>query len=361
MLFVLLMLGLWLSFAVNLLPDKYKATVFGAVIPLKNDSTVAWTNGTAQKQYERNLIDQCVLRTYLLRLRNQYQYTLFGKINAHNIYQFNDYFFRFYSYNFNEDLNFIGAEKLQTKVFHLKQLQELLGDSTPIVTLIMPSKPRYFKAHLPERHHIKTTKTNYNYLKNYLKKYKLHFIDFNRYFINHRTVSPAIFAKGGTHWTHYAATVAMDSLVNYIAAIKHKQYNHFTYKTVYRNGFNVDDLDIALLRNLFTKPRDTNLRDVIVHSKKDHKRIKAVIVSDSYFLAIQNSGARKCVFTDNSDFHYYFKKTFDENHIAHKINYEKIKKQLKNVDCVILITGIINIEKFGFGFPEKMISLLKTD
>lgn len=356
-LFLVLIFSLWLSFAINLLPEKYKATVFGAVTPLKKDTAVSWFDGSAQAQFERNLIAQCVLRTYLLRVRNQYQYSLFGKINAHNIYQFDNYFFRFYSYNFNEDINFIGKEALKSKVYHLKQLQDLLGDSIPIITIIAPSKLRYFKNKLPERNHSKTTETNYKYLLTYLSKYNLHYIDFNRYFIENRSASPAVFGKGGTHWTRYAATVAMDSLVRYISNIKHKQFNQFSYDTVYHNGFNVDDLDIALLRNLFAKPKDTNLRDVLVHTNNTHPKINAVIVSDSYFLAIQNSGVRKCVFTDNSDFHYYFKKTYDENHIAYPINYDKIRKQLKKVDCIILITGIVNIEIFGFEFPEKILSM----
>ncbi|MEO9257549.1 MAG: hypothetical protein ABI207_04155 [Crocinitomicaceae bacterium] len=355
-LFLLLMIGLWLPFMMNQLPNKYKATVFGVEEPIKQD-TVSWYDGTAQVQFESNLINQSLVRTYLLRLRNQYQYSLFGKINAHNIYQFGDYFFRFYSYGFNEDNNFLGKEIIQLKVDELKKLQDFLGDSIPIITIIAPSKVRYYENMLPERYHTKTKETNYDYLLEDLKAANLNCIDFNNYFQKHKSVCPAIFGNGGTHWTHYATAIAMDSVVRYISALKNTEYNQFKYTTKKNNGFNVDDLDIALLRNLFTKPKDTNLRDVVVSSDNLHKKINAVIVGDSYFLTVQNTRIRNLIFTDNSDYHYYFRRTYDKDYKEKAIDYQKIKQQLRNADCVILITDIVNIEIFGFGFPEKILSL----
>jgi hypothetical protein len=348
---------MWLPFAINLLPSKFKATVFGSEIPIQQSDTVSWWNGSAQSQFEQNLMQQSVARTYLLRVRNQYQYSLFGKINAHNIYQFGDCFFRFYAYGFNEDMNFIGQEKLKAKITALKKLQNYLGDSIPIITLIAPNKLRYYPEKIPYKNRTQTPETNYNYVLKYLKENKLHFIDYNDYFIRHKSTCPAIFANGGTHWTHYAATVAMDSLVRYIAALKQKEFNSFSFEVNANNGFNVDDLDIALLRNLFTKPKDTNIREVKLHSKQNKPKINAVIVGDSYFLAVQNTGVRKMIFSNNTAYHYYFRTTYDKDYNAHPINFQKIKQQLKQADCVILITGTINMEIFGFGFAEKMLAL----
>lgn len=350
--------GLWLSCIANLFPDKYKATVFGVEESLPQD-TVSWRDGSAQAEFERNLIDKSLIRTYLLRVRNQYQYSLFGKINAHNIYQFGDYFFRFYMYGFNEDQNFIGADSLQKKVNALQQFQTLLGDNIPIITIIAPSKVRYYKHLLPTIYHTKTHETNYDYLLADLRKAKLPFIDFNAYFLQHRSERPALFGKGGTHWSKYATALAMDSLVSYISALKHTEYNSFSYTTTDIHGFDVDDLDIALLRNLVAKPKDKNLRGVHITSKNQHKKINAVIVGDSYFLTIQHTGIRHCIFSDASDYHYYFSRTYDKNYNEHPISYAKIKEQLKQADCVILLTDIVNIEQFGFGFPEKMLPMMR--
>lgn len=355
-----ILFAMWMPMVINHSGIFKKLYVFG-VVPEKKVENPSWMKGTAQQQFENELMESSVAKTYLLRIRNQYQYSLFHKINATDIYENGDYLFRFYHYSFNEDHNFIGEDSLKQCVDELKELQTILGKDIPIITIIAPNKSRYFSEFLNDRNKTKTKRTNYDYLLKYMEEAKLPIIDFNDYFIQHPSKTPAIFAKGGIHWTRYAATVAMDSVVNYLSALKGEQFNQFTFTTEECEGFDIDDLDIALLRNLMVRPKDEHLRKVKIQSKNNGKKIKAIIVGDSFFTVIQTSDLRKTIFTKDTDFHYYFTTTFDANYQGKPVDIQKIKTQLKDADCVIILSEIVNLEKFGFGFQQALVKDLTID
>lgn len=330
-----------------------KITVFGVEPALESDS-VSWWDGTKQKQFESNLMKQSIARSYFIRLRNQYQYSLFNKINAQDIYEYNDLHFRFYSYTFNEEQNFVGKETVKKKVEDLSVFRDLIGDSIPIITVITPYKAHYYAEKLPEKHKTDSKETNYHYYKKELLKHDFPVLDFDDYFLKNRSVTPAIFGNGGIHWSHYAMAVAMDSLVDYVSELRGVNFDGFEFDTVYNKGFNVEDLDIALTRNLFQKPKDDNLRDIDVTPVKGEKRMKSVIVTDSYCFSIITSQVANTIFSKDTDFLYYFNSIFDANWNKREINIQKVKDDLKDADCVIIISDIVNLEKFGYGFIETM-------
>lgn len=330
-----------------------KITVFGVEPVLESDS-VSWWDGSKQKQFESNLMKESIARTYFIRLRNQYQYSLFNKINAQDIYEYNGLHFRFYSYTFNEEQNFVGEETVKKKVEDLSILRDLIGDSIPIITVITPYKAHYYADKLPEKHKTNSKETNYHYYKKALLQHDFPVLDFDDYFLKNRSVTPAIFGNGGIHWSHYAMAVAMDSIVNYVSDANHINYDSFHFDTVIPPKINVDDLDIALMRNLLKKPKDENLRDIVVTPIEGEKRMKAVIVSDSYCFSILSSGVAKNIFTKDTDFLYYFNSIYNGQLVNGVIDIEKVKADLKDADCVIIISDIVNLEKFGYGFIERM-------
>lgn len=145
--------------------------------------------------------------------------------------------------------------------------------------------------------------------------------------------------------------------MKFISHLKNTNYDSFEFDTVYHNGFNVDDLDLALLRNILVKQKDERLRDVVITPKKGEKRLNAVIIGDSYFLAIQNSGARKALFTPNSNYHYYFNRSYNHDYEEIPFDIDEIKAAIQEADCILLINDITNLEIFGFGFPQKISNL----
>lgn len=356
-----LVVGLWLPMLINHSGLVKKLFIYGVELPAKKNK-ISWMDGTAQEEFENKLMLNSVARTYLLKIRNQYQYSFFKRINATDIYEYNNYLFRFYQFDFNEALNFQGEEILKNKVNDLKRLQEYVGDEIPIITIIAPTKAHFYKDKLPARNQTTSQKTNYNYLLKNLPKAGLRVIDFNALFLQKKYENiPALFARGGIHWTHYGASLAMDSLMQYISTVKNIEYDRYNYKTFDCSGFNVDDLDIALLRNLILKPKDDALKGVSYSANPKKRKLKAMIIGDSFFQTVQNSEMRKLIFSKDTEYHYYFNTTFDANYNSNNIDIQKISKQLKEVDCIIILSDIVNLENFGFGFPQAMIKELTIE
>lgn len=352
----ILSLGLLLLLFVPMVVNHSKIfkplTVYGVESALKAD-TVSWWDGSAQKQFEENLMSSSISRSYFIRIRNQYQYSLFNKINATDIYQYDDQFFRFYSFTFNEEHNFIGEEQVKEKVRLLKAIQTDLGEEIPIITVITPSKAQYYKEKLPAKHRTNSQQTNYVHFLRELRKNNLAVIDFNDYFLKNRSVTPAIFGSGGIHWTEYACVKAMDSLVKFMSERKGIQFDHFSTKPFYNNGFSEQDLDISLMLNRIVKPVDENLRAVELSPISNQRKIKAVVITDSFCFTIFTTGVGELMFTPDTYFHYYFGSTYNRNWGPVNWKSSQLSDDLSQADCVIILTDIVNMEKFGFGFIEE--------
>lgn len=329
-------------------------TVYGVESEVKND-TVSWWDGSAQKQFDENLMASSIARSYFIRIRNQYQYSLFHKINAKDIYEYNDLFFRFYSFTFNEEHNFIGEEKVKEKVRLLKRIQDELGDETPIITVIAPSKMQYYKDRLPAKHRTNSLQTNYVYFLKELKKNKLDVVDFNRFFLDNRSTTPAVFGSGGIHWSEHACATAMDSLVKFVSHRKGVEFARFDIEPWFNNGFSEQDLDISLMLNRIVKPKDNNLRAVKLSPIPNQRKIKAVIITDSFCFTIFTTGAGDLIFTPDTYFHYYFGSTYTGKWATVNWENSQLSEDLAGADCVIILTDIVNMENFGFGFIEEAV------
>lgn len=354
---LVILIGLWIPLLVNHLPGIKRLTVFGVEEPRIQKPT-SWWDGSAQQDFASKLIDTSVSRTYLLRVRNQYQYSLFGKINAESVYQFGDQFFRFYMYGFNEKYNYVGLDTIRKKVDLLEQVQHKIGKDVPIITVIAPSKARYYEHLLPERHRTKTKRTNYDAYLNELAACNFTVLDFNDYFIKHPSETPAIFGNGGIHWSHYAAAIAMDSLIQYVSHVKNIPFSTFRYEPYYADGYNVDDLDIALMRNIFVRAKDDKLRNVKLFDVPRKRKLRAVIIGDSFFMTIQYMDLRRRIFSNDSPYYYYFGHECGVNYEEYPIDPKQVAAELKRADCVIIMSDIVNLENYTFGFPQKVLPYL---
>lgn len=333
----------------------------------KADNTKAqlsWWDGSYQATIEKNLVEEAELKKYMIKLKNQFQYSLFGKINANHIYEYNGQMFRFYCSSYNEDWTFVGKDSLQSCVNELVKLQNYLGkEKCPIITLFAPVKSRYYSELLPEKNVCKGNNTNYEFLLNALEKSDISYIDFNNYFVRNKgKFDAAIFANGGIHWTKYAGALAMDSLVNFVSLLKGIEFDKFDCELYDCGGYNELDMDLYNACNLLSPMTDTSLRCVSFSPNiRSGRKINAVIVADSYFFVVEQTELRKLIFTEDSDYHYYFNTTRDADINFYHIDHEKIYRQLQTADCVILLQDLVNTEQFGFGFAKAMNDIIKQN
>ena len=116
------------------------------------------------------------------------------------------------------------------------------------------------------------------------------------------------------------------------------------------------DVDLLNLSNLMWKKEDRTLRNVYFPPPKNiKKKMKPFIVSDSFFHAISWTGLFPQIFQPNTPYYYYFQSRVEPNGSSNPINYAVLENDLKQSDCILIITDIQNLTQFGFGFIEQYI------
>jgi hypothetical protein len=322
------------------------------------DSTknkLSWFDGTFQKYHDLNSSENLALKSPYIRLRNQIQYSLFQKINAQDVYQYDDVLFRFYTKNYHEGVNFMGEKKASEQISKLKAIQNHFGKETPFITLIAPSKTYFYEEKLPEVNRYKTNFSNYKYIKKLLLKNELKVIDYNLWFLEKKNSKIPIFGTGGIHWTSYASCLAMDSLVNYISDLKGTTFQGPNWKIKPKFKVEYDDHDLAQLLNVFFSPNDKNVKSIeFLKIPQPKKKIKALIISDSFFDVISKTGLRQQIFTEDSEYLYYFSKRRDGQNGSQAFNKNELLSKIKSVDCVFILNDIVNMEDFSWGFIGEL-------
>lgn len=312
---------------------------------------------------ENQLEEKLNMKSPLVRLRNQYEYSLFNKINAQQIYQYNNQLFRFYVPDYNEGTLFLGEKVIHKKIEKLKYIQNYIDENHPIITIIAPSKTYFYSELLPKKNTIQTENSNYKRIQNELIQNNLLTIDFNRWFLKIKNKKEApLFGKGGIHWTIYGATLAMDSLVSFMNTKFDANYHKPEWSLSKKYNFFYNDQDLAQLLNVFKAPNDLSVRNPLFKvSKKKTRKIKALIISDSFFDVVSITDLRNQVFTSDSEFLYYFNTRKDPTNNNQTIDKSKLLDKLKTVDCVILMNDIVNMENFGWGFIETTFDQIKEE
>jgi hypothetical protein len=154
----------------------------------------------------------------------------------------------------------------------------------------------------------------------------------------------------------------MDSLVSYIENIKQSQFQHANWKLNSAYEFLYNDQDLGQLLNVFYPTNDLTLRNPIFSQPKHPKRkIKALIISDSYFDVISITKLRSQIFTSDSDYLYYFNTRKDQTNNNQSIDKNELLSKMKECDCILLMNDIVNMEDFGWGFIETAFDQIKSE
>ena len=318
----------------------------------------SWWDHSLQDYLEDYSSDSLLLHPACVRLRNQLEYAFFDKLNAADIYEHNGIFYRFSSPAYNLASEFVGMEKIRRQVKTLAAWQQKIGkDSVPVYVVIASSKLSYYADELPEYNRTSSERTNYHQYKQQLEGAGINVLDANDWFLREKknTAIP-LMAKGGVHWTLYGGAVMMDSLVN---RIRHDKKTDFQQvKMTFSEGYQLyePDNDAVNLCNLMIKPREQALRVVnFPEPEKPGRKLRAVVISDSFFDVIAWTPLHPQVLDDATPFYYYFKTRICRQGIQEApVNDAVFARDVEQADCIIIITDVQNLSRFGFGFIEYL-------
>jgi hypothetical protein len=338
-------------------PGLYGISKNAALPNLKSFTWKNWFGSVFQEKYTAGLNDNLGLRNTLIRLNNQYDYSLFRIIHADGfiagrkgfLYE-EDYIHEF------TGRYFIGKATLDRKIRRLKAVQEELKQrGTRLLFIIEPGKASFFPEYIPARFHPEQrTLTNMDYMKQRLDAAKAEYIDLNSWFLAMKDTSRyKLFPEYGMHWSIYSVALVTDSLSRYLRERYGAEVPGFSVAGIEVSKVpRESDRDIADMLNLvFPLPGVTAAYPVIrFDSLKPSLRV--IGVADSYFNNIYYDYAPHLF--ANTEFWYYNSTLYYRDSYGDtKVDHSDLPGKFRDTDVILLMVSEINAHCGFWNFIDQ--------
>ena len=316
---------------------------------------------TAQDSLMTWCTEQSGFRKPMIRLNNQLLYTAFGKISAIGPVKGKDgttFFEESYIISYTGE-TYLGEEKIQENTKQLKLIQDMLRTKgITLLPVFVLGKASYYPELIPNKYIAKRNTTN-NY-QEYLKAFEqkgVEMIDFNRYFCERKgTEAHPIYCNLSAHWTVYAASQAMDSLVHYMEGKTQQNQAHFQITGFDHTYLMNQDDDLYRMMNLMF-PMKHNIIDQPQFSFTEGYKPKVLAISDSYWWTVWawNVALPQNLFSDGG-FWFYNKTIYPERSPIQNVESVDYKQEIESQDFVLLVCTEATNHLWPYGFTERYIS-----
>lgn len=318
-------------------------------------------NETAQDSLMTWCTEQTGFRKPMIRLNNQLLYSAFGKVSAIGPVKGND------DYTFIEESyiisytgeTYLGNEAIEKNTRQIKLIQDMLRTKgITLLPVFVLGKASYYPELIPEKYIVKRHETN-NY-QEYLKAFDeqgVEMIDFNRWLCERKgTEAHPIYCNLSAHWTVYAASLAMDSLVHYMENKTQQEQAHFHiegFDTTYL--MNQDD-DLYRMMNLLL-PMKHNTIDQPKFGFTEGYKPRVLAISDSYWWTVYawNVALPQNLFRPG-DFWFYNKTVYPERTPIQNVESVDYKQEIEDQEFVLLVCTEATNHLWPYGFIERYLS-----
>jgi alginate O-acetyltransferase complex protein AlgJ len=321
-------------------------------------SVDGWLSGRYQKNYAEAFSKIFGLRACLIRISNQVYYTVFRKSYMYDqnliVGREEMLFEKGYLLEYCGLSSVPGDEVLQGSVDKLMLLQKKLADRGIVfAVLITPSKASIYPENIPDtfRQQKKMTLRMYDKMLSLFTKAGVRFVDGHALTLVEKARERGpVFGKGGTHWTHYAASFSVDRLIVSLEEGAGQVLPHLVRSNVHlessaRAYEHTSDEDLAKLLNLLTHrhsvyvPAATYTRD----NATLPRRKTILFMGDSFTWNLLDVLHEGQIF-QQMDFYYYYSRmkasyvAGQEHTVELKVNVKKIQwdKEIFNHDFLVL-------------------------
>lgn len=337
----------------------HEAKLEGAFV-LKTKPTFNWKDwfsGKYQKNEEEYLNESFGFRNSLVRVNNQLAFSFFGRANAENIVVGkNNYLFQRPSINAYFGLDFLGNERIETRMNRLKFISDTLSKLNKNLILIFGTgKGSFFPEYIPEKFHTEKGITNFEYQPEIAQKLGLNYIDFNRYFIDFKKTSPyPLFPQYGIHWSRYGGCLVTDSVLHYIESLRNIDMPELIIDTIEMSRPENEDYDIAGGMNLLFRLKSFDMAYPKIRYESDSGKTKpsVLVIGDSFYWGMSNMDISKA-FSKNTFWFYNNRGTAGALHELSVVMRLKMAEEIKDYDVVILIGTEASMPDWGWGFIEN--------
>lgn len=330
----------------------------------------AWFSKEYQLKKDKYLNENFGFRRLLVRITNQINFSLNWEIKVFDIFKGKENYL--FNQKFYKEYAGIACKKesaIDSVCRQLNQLNDWLKvRNKKLIICLAPCKESYNPEFLPASYLEKVKQiNNYSLYKSRFEKDKLTVLDLNEHFLNvkEKTEHP-IFNQGGIHWTIYGASLALDTMLKYMAVETGKKINQIKFPFVELSETpRASDDDILKPMNIFSEINAQVFAYPFieyVYPQDSCYKPKVMIVGDSFFYGLFNTWIPLAFFSKDSYFLYYFREafSFDERKKGVKIKELNFSKELENTDVLIFFFSIGNLSDFPYG-SMKMLEDLKKE
>ena len=335
----------------------------GAYVPAKKPIVNATTlyQETAQDSLMNWCTEQTGFRNSMIRVNNQMLYSAFGKIPVTHLVKGKDgrnFFDKSYVISYIGE-TYMGEETIEKNTQQLKLIQDMLG--TKDITLLpvfVVGKASYFPEFIPDEYMSKRRETN-NY-QGYLKAFAeqgVEMIDFNRWFCERKDTEPhPLYCNLSSHWTVYGASLAIDSLVNYMESKTHKTQARAVITEFDSTYLMEQDDDLYRMLNLMF-PMKRNTIDQPQFSFTEGYKPKVLTIADSYWWTVWawNVALPQHLFSDGG-FWFYNKTVYPEREPIQNVESVDYKQEIESQEFVLLVCTEATNHLWPYGFTERYLS-----
>lgn len=286
-----------------------------------------WFGGAYQRKVEVYLAQRTGLRGFFVKLRNQANYSLFGKLaggdgtrcrEGTDSWLYEEVYLREYMWP-----SVMPQDRVSLFSRRVAALQHTLADQgIEFLLVVAPSKAEVYPERMPDsvrRAKRASGKANaYEALIPALAEQNVRFLDTHRLFLDLKTNHPPLFAPGGTHWNYYGVQIAAHEAMKRIeteTALRFPVVPDIE-RAVWQQPVGTD-LDLHNMLNLW-RFEPHGVAEVPYPVMKPVARrdgvakVKVVIVGDSFGFTLVDALARTEAF-DRIELLYYFKRRFSYN------------------------------------------------
>lgn len=295
-----------------------------------------YRSNTYQIQMEKYLSENFGLREPVIRLYNQYVYSVFNKTYCHFIVPGKDGYL-FYALAVNEHYgneilkhyknNEEAITDAENEFRQMRKLRHVLKDyGIEFLAFIAPDKPEIYPEYLPRRDADTTTVHLADYFTRRMKEEGFPLVNMTDWYVNMKdTVTFPLFPKTDSHW-RYSAVYGFDSLFRYINTLdgEAKFPNlHIGPPIAYESEELEGDEETMNL--LFRIPGD-NIKyksEITVEKDTLHRKPKVLFVGDSFIWSMEGFMPIRELMSDKEVWFY--------NNTAF-VGFEKATMNVKDID-----------------------------
>ncbi len=321
-----------------------------------------WLDGTFQEALDPWLEQNTGFHNGLVRVHNQFDYSLFHKTNAEGVIRGRNG--QLYEYDYIRawtGADFVGEELLDRKLRQFRFLQQHLEENHDIdlVLVLEPGKASVYPEDIPGRYR-QGEKTNYRYISQRARELGINLIDFNAWFMEIRdTVSYPLFPKQGTHWSEFAMWYAADSLIRYIEKVRNIELPEVIREgTEYSSSLRSTDYDVGVTLNLLFELRHGKMPyPKYSFGDSNVSRPNVLSVADSYYWNIFNTRIPLHLF-NNEAFWYFYKKVYPDSYYGDVFVKDlNLRQEIEKQDVIFFMSTERFLYKIDRGFVDDLMEL----